>query len=140
MNPFPTRAILWAACALFPAVGHGANAEVRPEHFEGKAATTLEAALANLAESNALIAELVADGGMSPAEHAELHRLTYTAENALAKLSEELESLQASLEAIHLASERIDSETVLEQTPAYLDQSRRLFGGDCVSGDFADRR
>ncbi len=140
MIPFLARNAALAACALTLCLGNAAIAEERPAHYTGKAAKTLEEALTNLAESNALIAGLVADGDLSPAEHAELHRLTYTAENALAKLGDELEDLQAMLEAIHLASERTDSDTVLEQTPGYLDQSRNLFGGESDSADFADRR
>ena len=105
-----------------------AMAEQRPEHYAGKASTTLYEAFANLAESNASMAALIADGDMSPAEHAELHRLTYTTENALEKLAEELDALKASLETVHLASERMEGETVLNQTPKYLDQSRKLFG------------
>lgn len=115
---------LLAACLL----SNTAMAEQRPDHYAGKASTTLDEALINLAESNTLIGALIADGTMSPGEHAELHRLTYTAENALAQLTEELEALKASLETVHLASERMEGETVLTQTPKYLDQSRALFG------------
>jgi len=103
-------------------------AEQRPDHYEGKTADTIDAALTNLAETNALIADLVADGDVDAAEHTELHRLTYTTENALLKISEELEALKASLELVHKASEGFDSDTVLTQVPDYLRQSQRLFG------------
>ena len=108
--------------------GNTAVADERPDHYEGKPSDTLEEALANLEETNALIAELLADETMTPEEHARLHQLTYTAENALAKISEEIEAVKASLEEVHLASERVDSETVLDQAPTYLDQSQSLFG------------
>lgn len=113
---------------LMTALANPLSAEERPEHFEGKPAETLEAALDNLAEVNGQIGGLVADGNIAPQEHARLHQLTYTAENALAKITEELESLKATLERIHKASEDFDTATVLDQTPAYLGKSQALFG------------
>ncbi len=140
MHSALTRKAILAAFALALVFGSAASADERPDHFEGKTAATVEDALTNLAQANTRIAELTGDGDLSPAEHAELHQLTYTAENALEKLSEAVENLQATLETVHLASERVDSETVLEQTPAYLEQSQRLFGGEPVpSGDSANR-
>jgi hypothetical protein len=120
------RATLLSAALIVCA--SGTLAEQRPEHYKGKEAATLDSAYENLADTNARIAELVADGNMKPEEQAELHRLTYTAENALAKVTKELEDLKELLEIIHLASEEYDDSTVLQKTPLYLEKSGDLFG------------
>ncbi len=104
------------------------SAEERPEHYEGKKAHSLDAAFENLAETNILIAELIADGEIQPEELAELHKLTYTAENSLEKVTEELEALKEVLEEIHLSSEDFDSYKVMERTPVYLSGSQKLLG------------
>ena len=104
------------------------SADQRPQHYEGKAADTLAVAFENLAETNTRIAQLVADGDMQPEELSELHQLTYTAENSLGKITEELEALKEVLEVIHLSSEDFDSATVLKQAPVYLNASQELLG------------
>ncbi len=104
------------------------SAEERPEHYQGKTAHTLDAAFANLGETNIRIAELIADGEMQPEELSELHELTYTAENALERVTAELEALKEVLEEIHLSSEDFDSDNVLERTPVYLSGSQQLLG------------
>lgn len=123
-----TTIVVLNAIALMAIFSNPLAAEDRPEHFEGKPAETLEIAFDNLAEVNRLIAALVQDGAVIPEEHAELHQLTYTAENALAKIGEDLQSLKETLEQVHKASEDFDTPTVLDQTPAYLEKSQALFG------------
>ena len=119
--------VILAAICL--SVGAGSVlAEKRPEHYEGKSAASLEEALANLGEANRAIAGLLQDGAAEPAELAELHRITYTAENALEKVSEELIRLQALLETLHLSSEAFDEPAVLRAGPRYLENSKALLG------------
>lgn len=118
--------ILTAICL---SVGAGSVlAEERPEHYEGKLAASLEEALENLGEANNAIAGLLEDGNAEPAELAELHQITYTAEKALEKVAEELVRLQALLETLHLSSEEFDEPAVLEAGPSYLESSKTLLG------------
>ncbi len=121
-KPFLLSAVLFFI--LFGSV----SAEERPDHYQGKTAHTLDVALENLAETNARIAELIADGAMQPEELSELHELTYTAENSLEKVTAELEALKEVLEEIHLSSEDFDSDKVIERTPVYLRGSQQLLG------------
>ena len=95
------------------------------DHFEGKASDTLPQAVANFSEYNDKL-EAVLEGELTPEAMNEVHRLTYTLENAIARMSEELDSLAETLEEVHLASESADTETVSEQGPAYLEKSRDL--------------
>ncbi len=101
-------------------------AEERPEHFEGKPAETLEQAVANFSEYNAKLAELLAQEKLSPADLHKVHQLTYTLENALARINDEFDGLADTLEAVHLASESADAETVKTQGRLYLDTAGQV--------------
>jgi hypothetical protein len=115
-----------AAATLFP--GLAAHASDRPDHFEGQASETVAEAMANLAEANRTLESILASDSLSPQQLHEVHELTYTLENALARLGEELERSAVALEEVHLASERNDAETVRTQSAVYLDAIRSLLG------------
>lgn len=95
-------------------------------HFEGKPAETLEQAVVNFSEYNNKLEKLLAQDELGPTELHEIHRLTYTLENALDRINEELEELEHTLEDVHLASERADAETVQTQGRIYLDTARTV--------------
>ena len=88
-------------------------------HFEGKPAETLPQAVSNFSEHNrklkAILASKVTDSDM-----ADGHQLTYTRDNALKKINEDMAALAATLEELHLASERLDRDAVLKHGRAYL--------------------
>lgn len=105
--------------ALLLLAAGGVHAE-RPDHFEGLPAESLEQALANLSEYNRKLAALVAQDSLSPRDMHEVHQLTYTLENALEKLQDEVNTLVDVLEEVHVASETSDPETVKRQGAAYL--------------------
>jgi hypothetical protein len=96
------------------------SAQDRPDHFKGKPAPTLEAALANLQEGNAQLAALLAQQSLSAKDLLHVHQLSYTLEVALAKLGAEQARLAELMEKIHLASERNDGKTVKSAGTAYL--------------------
>jgi SMC interacting uncharacterized protein involved in chromosome segregation len=97
-----------------------------PQHYEGKKAETLEEAVKNLSEYNDKLQKLVSQDDLSAAEMEEVHKLTYTLENALNKINSDLFKLTKTLEDVHLASERRDAETVKEQGRSYLQTSRTV--------------
>ncbi|WP_404363313.1 DUF6746 family protein [Marinobacter sp.] len=101
----------------------GLAAEVR--HYKGEPSETLGQAFANLAEYNEKL-EALLGSAPGPAAMAEVHQLTYTLENALGRISTELDDLAATLEEVHLASEHAAPETVLSQGREYLETSRKL--------------
>ena len=103
-----------------------ASEDERYDHFEGSASPTIEAALANLVEYNQKLQEAM-EGGLTPQEMADIHQMTYTLENALKRLDEELEATAASLEEVHLASETMQGEVVSEQGRAYLEKVQKIF-------------
>lgn len=93
------------------------------DHFKGEPAPTLQAALANLATYNPQLQALLAKGQLDNADMMAVHQLTYTLENALARLDDEVDLLEDALEAVHKASENADPATVLEQGRIYLDKA-----------------
>lgn len=122
MKYFLTAAFL-VALIVAPAVQAD---DERPEHFEGEPAETLEQAVANLSEYNAKLQAIIEKDELTDADHAEIHELTYTLENALGKMREELDSMAENLEAVHLASEERDTDVIAEKGPAYLSAARKL--------------
>lgn len=102
-----------------------AHAE-RGDHFKGKPSETLEQALVNFNQSNAQLEALLKKPKLEGADMATIHQLTYTLENALEKIDDELERASKSLEQVHLASEKADAPTVRTQGKKYLDLSRKI--------------
>lgn len=94
-------------------------------HFKGQPAHTLEQAVANFSEYNAKLQEVLADE-LTPEAMNEVHQLTYTLENALQKLDNEIGALEETLEKIHKASEHADPETVRTAGELYLNTSRKI--------------
>lgn len=95
------------------------------EHFEGEPSETLEQAVSNFEEYNQKL-EQILEGDLTPEAMNEVHQLTYTLENALGKINEEFDTLADTLESIHLASERADSDTVKTSGEEYLGVSRQV--------------
>lgn len=121
MPRFRTAALLVASLLLAaPALAE------RPEHFQGKPAKSLVEALANLAEYNQKLHALLARDQLSAEDLQAVHQLTYTLENALERLDDEVDRLEDLLEEVHLASERLDAATVKKQGAAFLWHSAPL--------------
>lgn len=113
-----------ALAALFtlPAVAD----DERVEHYRGEPAASLTEALGNLAEYNQQLRALVDKGQLSGDDFHQIHQLTYTLENALGRLDDELDAMQEDLENIHLASERGEAGRILQAAPEYFRRSDEL--------------
>ncbi|WP_341939521.1 DUF6746 family protein [Marinimicrobium sp. C2-29] len=112
------RSLLVSAFSLL--VAAPALADDRVDHFEGKPAETLEQAVRHLSEYSKQLESLV-EGDLSNADMGEIHQITYTLENALAKLDTDLNELAETLEEVHIASETADKETVKQSGKTYLE-------------------
>ncbi len=117
---------MFLAALTFGLVGE-ALAE-RVDHFQGEAAETLQAAVENFTDYNQRLEALLAQESLSDEELGQVHELTYTLENALETLSEEVGEMAVELEEVHLASERLDGEGVKSHGQAYLDKAKTLTG------------
>ncbi|EWH01384.1 DUF6746 family protein [Halomonas sp. BC04] len=80
-----------------------ASASSSPDHFKGEPAETLADAVANFSEYNQQLAALLAQDELSITDLGTIHELTYTLENALEKIDEEVETMAVTLEEVHLA-------------------------------------
>lgn len=98
----------------------------RADHFEGQPSRTLDEALENFNQANAELAEILAQEELDSHAVFEVHQLTYTLENALEKMREEMEDLAQVLEEVHVASERNDAETVKNRGDVYLETARKV--------------
>ena len=103
-----------------------ASDDDRPDHFKGGPSADLDQALANLKVYNGKLAALVALEKLSPQQMHEVHMLTYTLENALERLENEVEAMAEDLEAVHIASEHSDPATVRSKGAAYLNAAGKL--------------
>jgi len=116
--------LVWTAALL--GLATAAMASERVDHFEGEPARTLEEALANFSAANARLADLIAAERLDTQAVFEVHQLTYTIENALEKIREELADLAEVLEEVHVASEHNDGEAVKARGQAYLETARKV--------------
>jgi len=117
-----------ALAALLATSGAAVADEV--DHYEAQPSRTLEEALSNLAEYNDRLNAIMEKDELSAEDLDAIHQLTYTLENALARIGTEVEGMAVNLEEVHLASERLDRETLREHGPRYLRKARRLAGQD----------
>ncbi|PWG61330.1 DUF6746 family protein [Spiribacter halobius] len=117
-----------ALAGLLAASGAAVADEV--DHYEAQPSRTLEEALTNLAEYNDRLSAIMEKDELTPDDLDAIHQLTYTLENALARFNTEVEGMAVNLEEVHLASERLDRETLREHGPRYLRKARMLAGQD----------
>ena len=89
------------------------------EHYKGEPADSLPEAIAHLSEYNSKLAALL-EGELTPQAMNEIHQLTYTLENALGRMDQELDVLAETLEEVHQASEHADPSTVRQRGTDYL--------------------
>lgn len=94
-------------------------------HYKGKPAESLPEAVRNFSEYNAKL-EAVLRGKVDDAAIADVHELTYTLENALGKMNEEMAKLAETLEQLHVASEKLDREAVIRHGNEYLSVSKEV--------------
>lgn len=95
----------------------------RPSHFKGVASPDLQTAVAHLAEYNNRLEELL-KGELTAADMMQVHELTYTLEQALERIDDELDDLADTLEEVHLASENMQRDELKKIAPVYLDTAR----------------
>ena len=117
---------LGAAALLSFSSASFADDDQRYQHFSGQPSKNLDQALFNLKNFNAKLAEIMAKDELTPQDMATIHQLSYTLENALQRLDEEVDVMQDVLEEVHLASESMDYETVQTQGKVYLESTGKI--------------
>lgn len=102
-----------------------ADDDQRPNHFKGEPSETLEQAVANFSTYNQQLNELL-KGELTAEKMGEIHQLTYTLENALGKINDEMDELADVLEEVHLGSETMDQPRVSENGEKYLNNAAKV--------------
>ena len=118
-------ALLLAATLALIVPAYSVHADDKPEHFEGKPSRTLDEALDNLGAYNKKLEKLL-EGKMTPEKMGEIHILTYTLENALQRIDDEVDELAETLEEVHKASERAGADIVMKKSRIYLEGSNKF--------------
>ena len=103
----------------------GALATERVPHFKGEPAETLTQAVANLSAYNQKLNTLL-EQDLTAENMIKVHQLSYTLENALEKIKEEVDTMADNLEAMHIASETMDTNTAKTKGKAYLEAAGTL--------------
>jgi len=112
-----------AATSIF--VSGALLADTRIDHFEALPSNTLEEAVKNFSEYNQKLATILA-GEIDNQAMTDIHQLTYTLENALEKIHEEVTALVDTLEELHVASETYQPEAVKEHGAAYMEVASKI--------------
>lgn len=100
-------------------------AQERPDHFKGLDAPTLEVAVANLTSYNQKLKQRL-EGDITDKDMVAIHELTYTLENALETIANEVKHIADLLEEVHVASETFDANTIRKSGASYLEESQPL--------------
>lgn len=119
------KVLTLASVALLMMAGT-AQADDRPDHFKGEASPSWEVAVTNLTEYNERLAKLVNKDELTAEDLNEVHQLTYTLENALERMEDELENVAETLEKVHVASETNQPDTVKKEGEKYLTDVKKV--------------
>lgn len=104
----------------------GLSGAAEVDHYEGEPSRNMEEALSNLTEYNRKLEKILEKEELTAADMERVHQLTYTLEKALARINSELTDVAATLEQVHLNSERQEREAVTRHGGKYLEGTRLL--------------
>lgn len=120
------RIILFISIFILLGITLKVEAGERVDHFEGKPANTLEEAVSNFSEYNKKLNDILNKEDISGEDMFRIHQLTYTIENALQKINEEVEAMAVSLENLHISSETGDLEGIKKHGAEYISSAKKL--------------
>lgn len=101
----------------------------RIDHYKGEPSPTLAVAMKNFVEYNQRLQAVLAKGELTVEDMVLIHELTYTLENALERIREDLEELAETLEEVHVASETMDYDTAKKAGALYLETAKIITSG-----------
>ncbi|WP_288025234.1 DUF6746 family protein [Thauera sp.] len=92
----------------------------RVSHYQGQQAESIVQTMANLREANAKLRALLA-GEVGEYDIHDIHSLSYTLEDSLARIAEEVKQLHNTVADMHFASEGLKRDAVIDFGTAYLE-------------------
>lgn len=120
------KEVLTVTALLWGATLSTASADQRQEHYQALPAESIEQAVSNLTSYNQELDALISQSELSDEDMVKIHELTYTLENALQRLQSELEGTAGVLEEVHLGSETMDNNRVLDNARRYLQSMNEI--------------
>lgn len=108
-----------------------ANSDEDYQHFPAIGSPDMKTAVCNLKAYNQKLAALTSKDELSTADMVKVHELTYTLENALARIQEDLTNVAANLEKVHKGSEKLEQDTVKGVSFEYFEQLNVLLNSAC---------
>jgi site-specific recombinase len=114
------KKIILTAASLFVIVITNAIADEEYNHFPSLEAPNTTVALCNLASFNKKLKTIADKEKLSAEDMVKVHELTYTLENAVMRLQQELEVIAIDLEKVHKASEVLDQGIIKASGKKYL--------------------
>ena len=103
-----------------------AQADEKYSHFPSLESADTASALCNLEVFNKKLQTLIKKDKLTPEDMVKVHELTYTLENAVIRLQKDLKTVAVDLENVHLASERLDKDTIKDSGKGYLDATNAI--------------
>ncbi|MFC3094566.1 hypothetical protein DRW07_13245 [Alteromonas sediminis] len=103
-----------------------AYAEEKYDHFPSLEAPDVATALCNIQTYNEKLAALTSAENIDTASMVKIHELTYTLENALARLKTTIAETAQALEEVHLASESIKADVIKKSAKTYFSGTEAL--------------
>lgn len=104
----------------------GVTVASEDRHFKGEKVETLEQAVEQFSIHNKKFASMLADGTIDMKEMGEIHMLTYSMENAMKKIKQEVHAMEELLEEVHEASEHGETKKVMDNGKRYLEKAQTL--------------
>ncbi|WP_338550633.1 DUF6746 family protein [Roseovarius phycicola] len=127
MSLVQNRSLLCISLATAILVG-AAFADETPSHYAAEPSETLEQAVKNFVTYNALVEEVLARDPLTAEDMEKVHELTYTLEEALARINAEFADLPDTLEVLHKASEGDDPTVMRDAAVVYLSTANAFQG------------
>lgn len=98
-------------------------------HFPALQADTIATALCNMQSYQKNLAEITAKDELTTLDMVKVHELTYTLENALQRLQQDLVAVAEDLEEVHQASEKLEPNKIKAFGKKYLAQGELFTKG-----------
>jgi len=97
-----------------------AQADESYNHFPAVASTDIHSAFCNIQSYNQKLTAITSKQTLSAQDMVKVHELTYTLENALKLLKLRLDTAAEELEKVHIASEKLEQNTIQSAGNIYL--------------------
>ncbi|TKB46367.1 DUF6746 family protein [Thalassotalea mangrovi] len=96
------------------------QAEEKYNHFPALESPDTATALCNIRNFNEKLNALTSKKTLTAEDMVKVHELTYTLENAVMRLQQDLDAIAVDLEKVHKASEQLDAATIKDSGEKYL--------------------